>query len=412
MTPIRAATHAAARAAVRASAALTAAVLVVPLLSSPTGAVTVRESFTVPATGSFTIVGHGFGHGHGMSQYGANGAARRGVRHGRILAFYYPGTTPAKTAGWLRVRITDHTSSDLVVLAQPGLVLRDRATRKEYPLPGSIGATRWRLSVSGTKTVVDYKTAVWHRYRPGGLATLKGDGTFRAPSGKLTLVMASGNRVYRDRLSAISPVAGSSKRVAVNSVTLEHYVKGVVPAEMPASWSPQAVQAQAVAARTYAWWSRAQAPDRYYQICDTSSCQVYKGYGGEHPAANTAVDATRGQILTYGGRPAFTQFSASSGGRTSAGGVPYLPSKGDPYDAWSGNPFHSWSVKVSESKLEKRYPGIGDLKRIKVTSREGGGDWNGRVGNVTLVGGRASKVVTGSDLRSIYGLRSTYFTFR
>ena len=169
--------------------------------------------------------------------------------------------------------------------------------------------------------------------------------------------MASGNRVYRDRLSAISPVAGSSKRVAVNSVTLEHYVKGVVPAEMPASWSPQAVQAQAVAARTYAWWSRAQAPDRYYQICDTSSCQVYKGYGGEHPAANTAVDATRGQILTYGGRPAFTQFSASSGGRTSAGGVPYLPSKGDPYDAWTGNPFHSWSVKVSETHAREALPG-------------------------------------------------------
>ena len=133
----------------------------------------------------------------------------------------------------------------------------------------------------------------------------------------------------------MSPAPGSTSRVTVNSVTLDNYVKGVVPAEMPASWSPEAVQAQAVAARTYAWWSRAQFPDRYYQICDTTSCQVYKGYGGEHPAANTAVDATRGQILTYGGEPAFTQFSASSGGRTSAGGVPYLPSKGDPYDAWT-----------------------------------------------------------------------------
>ena len=77
-----------------------------------------------------------------------------------------------------------------------------------------------------------------------------------------------------------------------------------------------------------------------------------------------------------------------------------------------GNSVHDWSVKVSETTLEKRYPGIGDLKKIKVTSREGGGDWNGRVWNVTLVGGSASKVVTGSDLRSIYGLRSTYFTFR
>ena len=404
MTPIRA--------AARASAALIAAALAVPLLSSPSGAVAVTESFTVPSTGSFTIVGHGFGHGHGMSQYGANGAARKGLTHEQILAFYYPGTVPAQTSGWLRVWITGHTSNDLVILAQSGLILRDRSTQKDYPLPGNLGATQWRLSVSGTKTVVDYKSDTWHRYQPGGLATLQGDGAFRAPSGKLTLVMPSGNRVYRDRLSAISPSAGSAKRVAVNSVTLENYVKGVVPAEMPASWSPEAVQAQAVAARTYAWWSVAQNPDRYYQICDTTSCQVYKGYGGEHPDANTAVDATRGQILTYGGKPAFTQFSASSGGRTSAGGVPYMPSKGDPYDDWSGNSVHDWSVKVSESAMEKRYPGIGDLTKIKVTSREGGGDWNGRVWNVTLVGTKASKAVTGSDLRSIYGLRSTYFTFK
>ena len=408
MTPIRPAV----RAAVRASAALIAAALVVPLLSSPTGAVSVSESFTVPATGSFTIVGHGFGHGHGMSQYGANGAALKGLKHEDILSFYYPGTALAKTAGWLRVLISAHTGTDLVVLAQSGLILRDRGSNKDYPLPTNLGATKWRLTVDGTASVVDYKSDVWHRYRPGGLAVLAGDGAFRVTSGTLTLVTSSGNLVYRDQLNAMSPAPGSTSRVTVNSVTLDNYVKGVVPAEMPASWRPEAVQAQAVAARTYAWWSRAQFPDRYYQICDTTSCQVYKGYAGEHPAANAAVDATRGQILTYGGEPAFTQFSASSGGRTSAGGFPYLPSKGDPYDAWSGNSVHDWSVKVSETTLEKRYPGIGDLKKIKVTSREGGGDWNGRVWNVTLVGGSASKVVTGSDIRSIYGLRSTYFTFK
>ena len=404
MTPIRA--------AVRASAALIAATLVVPLLSTPTGAVSVSESFTVPASGSFTIVGHGFGHGHGMSQYGANGAALKGLKHEGILSFYYPGTALAKTAGWLRVLISAHTGTDLVVLAQPGLILRDRGTNKDYPLPTNLGATKWRLTVDGAASVVDYKSDVWHRYRPGGLAVLTGDGAFRVTSGTLTLVTSSGNRVYRDQLNNRSPAPGSTGRVTVNSVTLDNYVKGVVPAEMPASWSPEAVQAQAVAARTYAWWSQAPHPDRYYQICDTSSCQVYKGYAGEHPAANAAVDATRGQILRYGGEPAFTQFSASSGGRTSAGGFPYLPSKGDPYDAWTGNSVHDWSVKVSETTLEKRYPGIGDLKKIKVTSREGGGEWNGRVWNVTLVGGSASKVVTGSDLRSVYGLRSTYFTFR
>ena len=263
-----------------------------------------------------------------MSQYGANGAARRGLKHRQILGFYYPGTAIAKAAGWLRVLISGHSGSDLVVLAQPGLNVRDRGTNKDYPLPSNLGATQWRLTVDGTASVVDYKSNAWHRYRPGGLAVLTGDGAFRATSGKLTPVTASGNRVYRDQLNNMSPAPGSASRVTVNSVTLENYVKGVVPAEMPASWSPEAVQAQSVAARTYAWWSRAQFPRRYYQICDTSSCQVYKGYGGEHPAANTAVDATRGQIVTYGGRAAFTQFSAGGGGRTSAGGVPYLPSKG------------------------------------------------------------------------------------
>ena len=168
---------------------------------------------------------------------------------------------------------------------------------------------------------------------------------------------SSGNRVYRDQLNAMSPAPGSTSRVTVNSVTLENYVKGVVPAEMPASWRPEAVQAQAVAARTYAWWSGAQYPDRYYQICDTTSCQVYKGYAGEHPAANAAVDATRGQILTYGGKPAFTQFSASSGGRTSAGRFPYLTSKADPYDDWRGNSVHRLERQGQRDGAQEALPG-------------------------------------------------------
>lgn len=396
----------------RVIAATFAAALAVPLLASPARAMTVSETFTVPTTGAFSIVGHGFGHGHGMSQYGANGAALKGLKHDAILKFYYPGTTIGAAVGWLKVLITAHTSQSLVILAQPGLTLRDRGTMKDYPLPANLGATQWRLAVDGTRSVVDYKTDTWHRYQPGGLASLVGDGVFYSSSGKLTLVMASGNRVYRSRLANMSPTPGTAQRATVNIIDVDSYVKGVVPAEMPASWSPEAVQAQAVAARTYAWWSRAQFPSRYYQICDTTSCQVYKGYAGEYSASNAAVDATKGQILTYAGKPAFTQFSASSGGQTSDGGQPYLVSKTDPYDAWSGNYVHDWTVKVNESTLEKRYPAIGDLTKIKVTSREGGGTWNGRVWNLTLIGTRGTKNITGSDLRSVYGLRSTYFTFK
>ena len=82
--------------------------------------------------------------------------------------------------------------------------------------------------------------------------------------------------------------------------------------------------------------------------------------------------ATKGLYLTYQGAPAFTQFSASSGGWTADGGKPYLPTKADPYDAWSGNKVHTWTTTVNESTLERRYPSIGDLRSVTVTRRFAG----------------------------------------
>ena len=162
---------------------------------------------------------------------------------------------------------------------------------------------------------------------------------------------------------------------------------------MPALWSKAAVRAQAVAARTYAAYER---DHRTGPLCDTTSCQVYGGYDQEHPASNDAVDATAHLALMHKGAPAFTQFSSSSGGWTSAGSMPYLPAKADPYDGWAGNPVHSWSNRVSDALIEAKWPGIGNLNRITVTQRDGNGEWGGRVGSVTLVGGqgRSSSAAT------------------
>ena len=132
---------------------------------------------------------------------------------------------------------------------------------------------------------------------------------------------------YRGSLRSLRPSSGSRSRDTVNVLRLDDYLKGVVPREMPASWSPAAVQAQAIAARTYAAYERAHPLTDTYQICDTTSCQVYGGYSSEHPDSNAAIEATAGKIQTYGGDPAFTQFSSSSGGWTSAGSVPYLVAK-------------------------------------------------------------------------------------
>jgi stage II sporulation protein D len=374
--------------------------------------VAVDQSYPVPGSGRYTVKGHGYGHGHGMSQHGAQGAARQGLQHERILSFYYPGTTLGIAKKKIRVLVTADTTSDLVVGARSGLKLRDRGANADYALPRDLGATRWRVTVNGkNRNVVDYLAdGRWRPFSPGGDRALNGEGEFRAAD-PVTLFLPSGERSYRGRLRAAVPSSGSTDRDTVNVVKLDDYVRGVVPAEMPALWEPEAVQAQSVAARTYAVWSRDQNAKRYYQICDTTSCQVYSGVGAEHPRANDAVKATARQILRYAGEPAFTQFSSSSGGWTSAGSMPYLVAKKDPYDDWSGNTHHDWSEPLTAASIERAYPSIGRLQAIRVTSRDGNGQWKGRVLSMTLDGARADVRISGDDFRWKFGLESNWFSF-
>ena len=146
----------------------------------------------------------------------------------------------------------------------------------------------------------------------------------------------------------------------MNVLGLDDYVKGVVPREMPTSWQPAAVQAQAVAARTYAAFDRAAHTTRYYDTCDTTSCQVYGGVGAEDTRSNAAVDATAGKVLTYGGKPAFTQFGSSSGGWLSAGSQPYLVAKADPYDG-PRQPDAHLDQDADQGAIQNAYPSLGTL---------------------------------------------------
>lgn len=371
----------------------------------------VNQTYPVPGSRVLTIKGHGYGHGHGMSQYGARGAAREGLGWKKILAFYYPGTNRGSTDSEVRVLISADTSPAVVIKPIAGLRVRNLTSGKTYAAP-TVDARRWRLKPAGKRNLAQYKIvtnrqAAWHTWR-----TFPGDVEFYRTGKALTLILPGGSsRAYHGALRAAAPDKGSAARDTVNVLDIDDYVKGVVPAEMPASWEKAAVRAQAVAARTYAAWSRASRADRSWQICDTTLCQVYGGVGSENTLSNAAVDATAGIVLRYQGQPAFTQFSSSSGGWTSAGNVPYLVSKKDPYEVGSGNPYTNWSVKVKAATLERSYPALGSLKRIKVTRREGGGQWQGRVWSLTLVGSKHNVVVNGDGFRSLLGLRSTWFTF-
>jgi SpoIID/LytB domain protein len=363
------------------------------------------SSWQVPSRARITVEGHGYGHGHGMSQYGAEGAARQGLGYRRIVDFYYPGTAWGTSRGRVTVLITADSDGDVVVRPRPGLTVRDTAGGPRVPLPDN-GARLWKVAPgSGGGDVVSFKTRRWHRF-----SSLRGRGELFAGGDPIALVTPDGTTAYRGRLR--DAVTASGDRVTVNDLTLENYLLGVVPREMPASWDPDAVRAQAVAARTYAAYEREHPLSSAYQLCDTTSCQVYGGYVAEYPASNQAVADTGHQILRAGGKPAFTQFGSSSGGWTSAGSVGYLPAKRDPYDGWSGNPVHSWSEGLTDGALERAFPRVGDLRRIAVTRRDGHGDWGGRVRTLVLSGGRGRVTVSGDTFRSVLGLRSSWFTFQ
>lgn len=376
--------------------------LLATLLVVPAGAASLPESRKIARSASLDLVGHGYGHGHGMSQFGAQGMALQNNNWAEILRFYYPGTRFAEFHGWVKVRITADDDNRLMVRPRSGLKVRDLATHKTYTLPAN-GATAWRFNRLGGEVQLAYRTDRWRQYRvEPGMPTLKGVGQFLAP-GPVTLVLPDGaERPYRGFLRY-------HHADTINYLPMDDYLKGVVPAEMPASWLRAALRAQVVAARTYAIFERSQRLGRYWELCDTTACQVYGGVDAEQARTNEAIELTPARYLTYGGQPAFTQFHSSSGGWTAAGGKPYLPAKADPYDDYARNYNHTWQTSVPAAAVERAYPSVGRFVRVRILKRDGNGSWGGRVVAARVVGTDGNVVVSGTDLRFALGLKSNWF---
>lgn len=382
-------------------------------------AVSVNEVYPIatsgPNAGTFTILGRGYGHGHGLSQYGAKGAAEKGLSTSQILSFYYPGTTPAQAGGSIRVLLSI-PGDPLQVVPTASLTALDTGNGSSVALPTSLNGQpvkQWSMGTdSSGATVLYYLQNSWIAYR-----TFIGDGEFLDPQLGYVTLAAPWGKQYSGALLAASPVRGQRQRAVVNIVNLEDYTASVTPAEMPSSWPPSALAAQAVAARTYAVSSRASHAGSYYDICDTTWCQVYAGRSSQAASTNQAVANTSGVYLAYQGQPAFTQFSSSNAGWESDGGKPYLPSKADPYTPTPEQLYgrdYSWSSTVSASALQKAYPAIGTLRAITITGREGGAGavWGGRVTSMTLSGSAGSVAISGDRFSAIYGLASTWVTIK
>ncbi len=330
----------------------------------------------------FLVSGGGYGHGVGMSQYGAEGFALHGYTYAHILAHYYPGTALSRTGNpTVRVLLADGKSS--VVIGSTGRFRVADATGRKFMLPaGSQRVSRW-FSVLARK----------HRRR-----LLRFPLRFAPGTAPLTLNGAP----YRGSLMVTSGLA------VVNAVPLESYLRGVVPAEMPSHWLRQALEAQAVAARSYVLASL--RPGSRFDVYADMRSQVYLGIRAERPSTDAAVAGTAGQIVTWRGVVAKTYFASTSGGRTAANEdawpgsrpVPYLRSVPDPYDSIS--PYHRWRpVVLSAAGLGRRL-GVGAVDDVEVTSA--GSGWAESVRVVTAAGART---LAATAFARRLGLRSQAF---
>ena len=366
------------------------------------------ETYPLPASGAWSVSGKGFGHGRGMSQWGSQGAALRGLDGTQILAFYYPGTVTTTIADApIRVLVSADDELDTAVGAQAGLAVRDVAASLLYQLPA--GPQRWRGVHDAAGMHIDsWNGSTWTRWvAPGGRSTWAGPLRFGAGAATvLTLYIGPAPVRYRGTLTAVP--TGTSAVATVNTVALDLYLRSVVPAESPPYWLGAALRAQAVAARTYAAYGRARSTTAQWDTCDTTACQVYRGTVSEATSTTTAVQATANRIRTLAGQPVLAEFSASNGGWTVAGGPSYQVAKPDPYDAAGGtNPNANWTVALTAAELRARYPQLGSPTSLRVVARDGNGTWGGRITDLYVDGTAGTVHLPGSGSRLT--LRSTWW---
>ena len=345
-----------------------------------------------PADGATRNVvrGAGFGHGIGMSQYGAYGLALRGRGYASILRHYYRGT-----------RLGRAPSRPVRVLLQAS-----------DPYVRFRGATR----VEGTTL----NPTRLYRVVPAGGGRLRvvGVGTFAGA------IKVSGRSAMRLMGPAINGVSSGRYRgdfvlrpgavggvTAINSLAIDPYVQGVVPGEMPSTWASDALRAQSVTARTYALATR-QRGEVFDLYPDTRS-QVYRGLTAETSRTNRAVQDTRREVLTYDGEPITTFYFSTSGGRTEniensfLGAVPqpYLTSVADPYDDLSD--LHRWRTSFSNRQMDAALGAPGAFRKVRVLRR----GRSPRIIRARVYGSRGTRILTGPQIRARLDLYDTWAFF-
>jgi stage II sporulation protein D len=350
---------------------------------------------TTSAAKRWIVKGAGNGHGAGMSQYGAYGYAKHGFAYQPILAHYYTGTTLGTTA-----------ARTIRVLLRP--------YARSVSFSGASSACGSGLKTGKTYVAKSKGGGVVLRTKKGSLVAKCG--VLLSAAGAPT-VNVIGKGVYRGALEVrSSSVPGTVN--AINALDLEHYVRGVIAKESPASWPTEVLKAQAVVARSYAISTAVSGNG--FDVYDDTRSQIYGGVGAETARTDQAVAATRLQVVLYQGKVAQTFFFSTSGGHTennefSSLGfgqppVPYLRGVDDPYEADAGSPYAHWKRKFTFGRMNSALGGLvrGRLKNIIVTQR----GTSPRIVRANLIGSGGTTSVTGPQLRDALRLPDTWAFFK
>ncbi|HXG26634.1 MAG TPA: SpoIID/LytB domain-containing protein [Candidatus Binatia bacterium] len=373
-----------------------------------------------------TFYGRGWGHGVGLSQWGAYGRALDGQSAAEIITHYYQGTNIGTVPnGQVRIMVLGGfvaTSSNPTQVYGRGGTFTIDGIAKTFPADARV---RFWPVLSGTSTT--WKLTVT---APDGTtlhsATTSNSIRVRPASSSTTLQLWSKPSAYdryRGVLRLFGKMDGSNTVNVINELPLETYLKGVVPAEVSVSWPIEAVKAQAIAARSYAERHRGSSGATFDMYDDTRS-QMYLGYLAEKAGSNTAVAETAGQVVrTSSGAIANTVYHSASGGWTEnnenvfvsstgakvAGVYPYLRGVSDrrpdgtSYD--EASPFDTWKTNTySLSQLQAWFAddprtNVGALVALDLRDR----GVSGRLISVTLIGANGTKkTVSGDVFRAVF----------
>jgi len=339
---------------------------------------------------TWTVKGGGYGHGVGMSAYGAYGFGRHGAGYRQILFHYYRG---------IGLKTLPRAPQVTVLLA---------ISPTDILFSGARVACGRRL---------DPKRAYRARRRGASVRLLSSGGRPLARCGARLhaearrTVRIAGVGAYRGALEAVPTDSAAGSLNVINRLDVNAYARGSLPGEVPPEWPTATLKAFAVAARSIAL-STDVGGNGFELYADTRT-QVYGGAGIESERTNRAVRATRNQVATHGGEVAQTTYFSASGGRTESGflgapDVPYLRSVKDPYDHYS--PQHRWSFRFSQAQMNARLGAYlkGRLRGIRVTKR---GD-SPRIDYAQLIGTGGRTTIRGDTLAAALGLYDRWAYFK